>query len=113
MHEMALTEGVVRVLEEQAAVNGYDRVKTVWLEIGELSHVDPHALAFCYEAVARGTIAEGSRLEIVAVPGAAWCMECSASVAVAHRYDACPLCGGHQLTVTAGDEMRIKELEVE
>lgn len=113
MHEMALTEGVIRVLEEQAAVSGYARVKTVWLEIGQLSHVDPDALTFCYQAVTRGTLAEGSLLEILRTPGAAWCMDCSASVAIAQRYDPCPRCGGHQLTVTAGDEMRIKELEVD
>jgi hydrogenase nickel incorporation protein HypA/HybF len=113
MHEMALTEGVVRVLEEQARVNGYSRVKTVRLEIGALSHVAPHALAFCYEAVARGTLAEGSRLEIVSIPGSAWCATCSAAVAIARRYDPCPHCGGHQLRITGGAEMRIKELEVE
>lgn len=113
MHEMAMTEGVVRVLEEQARISDYSRVKTVWLEIGELSHVDPHALAFCYEACTRGTLAEGSRLEILRVAGTAWCTTCSNSVAITQRYDACPRCGGHQLQVTGGNEMRVKEVEVE
>ncbi|MCG7980654.1 MAG: hydrogenase maturation nickel metallochaperone HypA, partial [Candidatus Thiodiazotropha endolucinida] len=31
----------------------------------------------------------------------------------AARYEACPECGSYQLQVTGGDEMRIKELEVE
>lgn len=113
MHEMALTEGVIRVIEEQAKISAYSTVRTVWLEIGELSHVDPHAMEFCYQAVARGTIAEGSRLEIIRTPGAAWCMPCGRSVRIVQRFDPCPLCGGHQLTVTAGEEMRIKELEVD
>jgi hydrogenase nickel incorporation protein HypA/HybF len=34
-------------------------------------------------------------------------------VRVAQRFDACPDCGGYQLQVTGGDELRIKELEVE
>ncbi|MBC7908848.1 MAG: hydrogenase maturation nickel metallochaperone HypA, partial [Rhodospirillaceae bacterium] len=29
------------------------------------------------------------------------------------RFDPCPKCGGFGLAVTAGEEMRIKELEVE
>lgn len=113
MHEMSLTEGVLRILDDQAAVSGYARVKTVWLEIGALSQVDPQAMAFCFDAIKRGTIAEDARLEIVAVPGTAWCMLCSDTVMIAQRFDPCPRCGGHQVTVTGGEDMRIKELEVE
>lgn len=113
MHEMSLTEGVLRILEDQAVVAGYARVKTVWLEIGALSQVDPQAMAFCFEAIKRGTIAEEATLEIIHVPAAAWCMVCSQNVSIAQRYDPCPRCGGHQVTVTGGEDMRIKELEVE
>lgn len=113
MHEMSLTEGILRILEEQAAISGYDRVRTVWLEIGALSQVDPQSMAFCFEAIKRGTIAAEATLEIVPVPGTAWCMLCADTVTIDQRYDPCPRCGGHQVTVTGGEQMRIKELEVE
>jgi hydrogenase nickel incorporation protein HypA/HybF len=114
MHEMSLTEGVIRVLEEQAAQHGFARVKTVWLEIGELSTVVPDAMEFCFGAVAAGNpITADARLEIVRVPGTAWCMDCAKNVHVTSRIDLCPDCGGTMLTVTGGDQMRIKELEVE
>ncbi|MBI3447071.1 MAG: hydrogenase maturation nickel metallochaperone HypA [Magnetospirillum sp.] len=54
MHEMSLTEGVIRILEEQAEAHGFTRIKTVWLEIGELSTVVPDSMEFCFGAVARG-----------------------------------------------------------
>lgn len=113
MHEMSLCEGILQVLEDQAEVQDYRRVKTVWLEVGALAGVEIPALAFSYEVVCRGSLAEGSRLEISAVPATAWCLPCAESVRVEARYDPCPKCGGHQLQVTAGDELRIKELEVE
>jgi hydrogenase nickel incorporation protein HypA/HybF len=114
MHEMSLTEGVVRILEEQARTHGFTKVKTVWLEIGELSHVDPESMLFCFGAVAKGsTVAADAKLEIVRVPGQAWCLDCAAPVALAKRTDVCPKCGGYGLSVTAGEEMRVKELEVE
>lgn len=114
MHEMSLTEGVVRILEEQAAQHGFAKVKTVWLEIGELSSVDPESMAFCFDAVTKGSaVADGARLEIVRIPGQAFCLGCGESVAVANRFDPCPKCGGFGLRVTQGEEMRIKELEVE
>ncbi len=113
MHEMALTEGVLRLLEDQAAAQHFERVRKVWLEIGELSTVDPEALRFCFEAIRAGTLAEDAALEIIRTPGRAYCMDCSKAVRVVQRYDSCPDCGGDRLQVTGGDEMRVKELEVE
>ncbi len=110
---MSLCEGLLQVLEEQARVQHYRRVRTVWLEVGALAGVEIPALAFSYDVVMRGSLAEGSRLEIIEVPGRAWCLHCAASVEIGARYDPCPRCGGYQLQVTGGEEMRIKELEVE
>ena len=70
-------------------------------------------MRFCFSAVTHDSIAAGAALEIVRVPGAAWCMACAITVPLAQRYEPCPDCGGHQLQVTAGDELRVKELEVD
>lgn len=113
MHEMSLAEGVLQILEDQAKSQNYTKVKTVWLEIGELSHVDPDAIAFCFDAVIHGTLADGAKLEIIRTPGQAWCHDCSAHVAVSSLVDPCPKCGGHRTQVTDGDDMRVKELEVD
>jgi len=112
MHEMSLMQSVVSILEEEAARQNFTQVKAVWLEIGKLSHVEPEALRFCFDVVIKDTVADGARLEIVEIPGQAWCMNCSKPVEVAERFDACPDCGGYQPQMTGGDEMRIKELEV-
>lgn len=112
MHEMSLCEGVLQAIEDNARQQHYEKVKTVWLEIGALSGVEVEAMRFCFEVVMKGSIAEGAGLEIVDTPGQAYCMQCMKSVTVTQRYDACPFCGGFQLHVTGGDEMRIKELEV-
>lgn len=113
MHEMSLAEGVLQVMQDAAAREGFDRVKTVWLEIGARAAVETQALAFCFDAVTRGTLADGARLEFVAIPAGGWCLACSQSVVLAPGADACPLCGSYQLQITSGDEMRVKELEVE
>ena len=112
MHEMSLCEGVLQILEEHAVKQGFKRVEKVWLEIGALSGVEIEAMRFCFDAVTRNSLADGAHLEIIEVPGEAWCMKCEKTVIVAQRFDACPHCGGYQLQVTGGDEMKIKELEV-
>jgi hydrogenase nickel incorporation protein HypA/HybF len=112
MHELALTESIVQSIAENAAVHGYSVVTMVRVEIGVLSGVEPDALRFCFDAVARGTIAEGARFEIIAEAGRAWCRACGKSVPILQKYDACPECGGHQLRIEGGEALRIKELEV-
>ncbi len=113
MHEMSIAEGIIQLLEEQAACQGFVRVRTVWLEIGPLAMIEPEALRFCFEAVSRNSLADQARLEIIERPGLAWCLGCGQQVPVRQRYDQCPECGSHQLQVIQGEEMRVKELEVE
>jgi hydrogenase nickel incorporation protein HypA/HybF len=112
MHEMSLAEGMRGVIEDAARAQGFARVRTVWLELGQLAAVEREALRFSFDVVMRGSLADGAALEIVEVPGMAWCMQCSESVPLAERGEPCPRCGSYQLQVTAGTEMRVKELEV-
>jgi len=113
MHEMALAEGVLQLVEDTARRENAHRVKLVVLEIGRLSSVEPEALKFCFEAVARDSIAQGAALEIIAVPGAGWCMLCAETVPLQELFDTCPQCGSHQVQATGGTEMRVKEIEIE
>ena len=109
---MSLAEGVLQLIEDAARQQEFSRVSTVWLEIGQLAGVEVEAMRFCFDAVTRGSLAEGARLEIIATPGSGWCMQCSQTVALTEVFGACPQCGRHQVQVTGGTEMRVKELEV-
>jgi hydrogenase nickel incorporation protein HypA/HybF len=113
MHEMSLAEGVIGIAEDAARREHARRVRTVVLEIGRLSAVEPQALAFCLEVVSRGTLAEGATFSIVDVPGGGWCMRCSREVPMATSYDDCPHCGSGQVQIVRGTEMRVRELEIE
>ena len=113
MHEMSLAEGILQIVEEAAQAEGSSKVKAVWLEIGQLASVEVEALRFCFDAVTRDSVASEARLEIVEIPGQGWCMQCSRNVPVAALYDPCPICGSHQIQVTGGEEMRVRELEIE
>ena len=104
MREMSLTESLVE---------GFSRVRTVRVAIGALGHVEADAVRFCFDAVTRGTIVEGARLDIRTVPGQAWCLDCAKTVRAADRVAACPECGQHRLQVTGGDDLRLDELEVD
>jgi hydrogenase nickel incorporation protein HypA/HybF len=109
---MSLAEGIVDILEEESQRHGFERVLQVRVAVGALGGVEPEALQFCFDAVCRGTLAEGATLNIERVPGQAWCLGCTQVVQLSERYDACPQCGGFELQLQAGDELRLLDLEV-
>lgn len=110
---MSLAEGVLQLIEDAARQQNFASVKTVWLEIGQLSGVEPQAMKFCFDAVTRHSIAQDARLEIIATPGSGWCMACALTLPMNQLYDECPRCGSQQMQVNGGTEMRLKELEVD
>ena len=112
MHEMSLAESMLQLVEETAHREQAKCVKTILIEIGQLACVEPEALKFCFEAVSRRTMAEGSRLEIVSVAGTAHCPRCQCVVPLETLYDACPLCGLQPLPPLSGTEMRVREIEI-
>jgi len=112
MHELALCHSMIEIIEREAVLQAFQRVKVVRLEFGALSCVEPEALRFCFDTATQGTIAEGARLEIITVPAEARCRDCGADRAFRRWGAACPECGGLRLDVRSGDQMRIKDLEV-
>lgn len=113
MHEMSLAGGILRVVEDAAARERFERVRRLVLEAGALAGVEVRALRFALESIAPGTLLDGAAIEIDEVPGSAWCLRCSASVPIRSRLDDCPTCGSAQLAPTGGTELKVRELIVQ
>lgn len=109
MHELSIMQSVIEICRDNA---GGARVLAVTMEVGDLAGVVAEAAEFCFEACSRGTAVEGARLCIERIPGAGSCRDCGALFGIEAYYDPCPACGSHAVTVTAGEELRVKELEV-
>lgn len=111
MHELSLVENLRELIEAEARRLGWSRVKTVRLAVGKLSCILPEALEFCFDAVMAGSLAEGSKLEILSVAGRGRCPSCGQIAEMAELYDLCPECQ-LPLTVVQGLEIVLQELEV-
>ena len=110
MHELSITRSVVAIVSERAAGQRITRVR---LDIGRLSGIVPEAVRFCFDICAAGTPAEGAALEIVEIAGRARCGECHSETTIEALVGRCPACGGPSLTVIAGEELKIREMELE
>jgi|SRR5208282_3702792 len=108
MHELGITQEIVAIVAERS--NGA-QVRRVVLEIGKLSAVLPDAIRFCFDLCSEGTVAEGAQLDIIELPGRARCRACAGAVLLEQPFGQCP-CGCSDLEWLAGEELRIKEMEV-
>lgn len=64
MHEMSLLRGLLSQIARIAQEQGADRVGVVRLRLGPLAHIEPDHLREHFISAARGTVAEGARLDI-------------------------------------------------
>lgn len=112
MHEISLLESVLETLEDQARERNFTQVKQISLEIGALSCVSADALRFGFEVVMKNTLAENAELVIIEMTGQGKCSHCGKIVELETLHDPCSQCGTFGVTVTAGEQMRIKELKV-
>lgn len=110
MHEMSITASLVEICEQNS---GGRRVTSVTLEIGDLSGIMPESVEFCFDVCTQDTLLEGAVLDIERIPGKGNCSGCGAEFPVHAYYEPCPACGGYGVAITAGEELRVKELEVE
>ena len=109
MHELGITQNTVAIVAEHAQGK---KVKRVLLEIGKLSAIMPDAIRFCFDICTLGTVLEGATLEILETPGLARCRQCNAEIPLEKPFGSCS-CGSLQLDLIAGEELKIKEIEIE
>lgn len=108
MHELAITQSVVDAVVDKM---GEARISRVLVEVGVLSGVVPDAMRFCFELVTNGTTLEGAALEITEPIGRARCRRCAAEFETQDLIMFCE-CGSADIDVLAGQELRIKAVEV-
>ena len=109
MHELGIAQEIIEIIAARA---GEGRIARVTLEIGKHALILPDSIRFCFDLCAEGTPAEGARLEIIEIAGLARCRACGAEVALEQPFSACA-CGGVDLQWLSGDEIKIKEIELE
>ena len=112
MHEVSLVENIIAMVEDERRKQAFSQVRTIRLHVGALGCVEPQALQFCFDAVTRGTIADGAVLDIEMIPGRGFCARCERGVPMSERFDACPFCEDTNLRIIAGSELRLAEMEV-
>jgi len=113
MHEFAIAQSLLEIIEQEALPYGGAKVTRVKLLIGKLSGVIPDALRFAFKAISMGGIAEGASLEIEEVPMRTKCNRCGKISILEDPFMICPLCEGTDVELIEGRELEIRSMEIE
>ena len=110
MHEMALAEGILRIVLD--AAEG-EKVRKVRLQVGQLRMVMPGSLEFSFRLMAAATPADGAAIEMNEITAALRCAQCEAEIDLDLPPFNCRRCGSSDIDIRSGDEIVIDAVELE
>lgn len=112
MHELSICQALLSQVTEIAADRGASAVERIIVELGPLSGVEPALLAQAFTIARAASCAAHAALSIELTQVTVSCMSCGAhSQAVPNRL-LCGICGGHRTRIVAGDELRLRRVEL-
>ena len=113
MHEAGLVSVLIENLLELKDRQGAKRIVKFRVVMGELSGVDPEVFAMAYQTMSK-TVEElkDARMEMVKIPARLRCEDCGREFS-GNYFSACPECGSYMKTVLSGEELELREVELE
>lgn len=113
VHELSITENILKISLEAAAAQGASRIRTIRLRMGPFCGVVPECVQMYLDVLGKGTPAEGARIEAHTVPLRVLCRDCGREGEVTRTHIACPHCGSIRLQRLSGREFLVESLEVD
>lgn len=113
MHELSITQSILDISLKAAREQGAARIRSIRLRLGPFSGVVPECVQMYLDLLAKGTPAEGARLEVRQVPLRVLCLDCGREGEITRKSIGCPFCGSLRLRRLSGKEFMVESLEVD
>jgi hydrogenase nickel incorporation protein HypA/HybF len=113
MHELSVTESLLKISVEHAEKANAQRVTDLHIVIGDLASMVDDSIQFYWDIIARGTIAEQATLHFHRVPAELQCNTCSKKYQPTDKELICPDCHRIGAKIIAGEEFFLESIDVE
>lgn len=110
MHELGIAAEIFDLLEEISAEQNLKEIKSVTLEIGELSGVISSYLKECWSVASIGSPFEKTALKIIEIPAVALCA-CGKEFEMMKHSRICPDCKKSDYSIIKGREFTVLQIE--
>ena len=113
MHELGVVFHVIKTVENVAKENNLTEIKSVTLEIGEVSTVIEEYLRKCWKwsTEKKSTMMKQTELLVEKIPAITYCEDCGQNYSTVEHGKKCPHCGSDHTYLLQGNEFNIKEIE--
>ena len=113
MHELAVTESILKTAAEYAEKSNAVKVTDINLVIGKLSSFVDDSISFYWDFVSKETICQGAALHFERPPARLLCQECNNEYLLDDSLTPCPICDSTKIKILSGDEFRIDSIQIE
>ncbi|MFA6939380.1 MAG: hydrogenase maturation nickel metallochaperone HypA [Clostridiaceae bacterium] len=113
MHELSVTENIIKICSQEAAKNKVVKVKEIKILVGELTGLIPESIQYYFDIASIGTKVEGAKLNIAKIPLKIFCNGCKNTSVVKRGDFICPVCEGSDIKLLGGNEFLIDSMEVD
>jgi hydrogenase nickel incorporation protein HypA/HybF len=112
MHEMSITLSMLDIVAGEMKKRGAGSLKSINIQVGELTAVEPRSLLCCFDVCTKDTPLEGAELRIEEVPLSGTCMDCNEEFHMDGLLSLCPKCEGGRISRITGNELDIVSMDV-
>jgi hydrogenase nickel incorporation protein HypA/HybF len=120
MHEVSIAGAIIDSVLDAAKKNEAKKVEEIFIEIGELTALNPDQLKFIFETITSGTVAEGARYEIQVIKPMITCKKCfyRGTLKFFEKLHfflpmiRCPECEAIDVDIIAGRECCVKRIKI-
>jgi len=120
MHEISIARAIIESVLDAAKKNNAKKVTEVYIEIGELTALNPDQLKFIFETITQGTAAQGAFFNISIIKPSIRCKKCSYDGSLEffeklHSFIPvikCPQCDETDVDIIAGRECCVTKIKI-
>lgn len=122
MHEASLSQSIVETVLQYAKTNQAVEIKSVRIDLGELTFFNKEQVSFWIKIGFEKTIARKARIIFKSVPGRLTCAACGFEGEIRMQGDSiyhfalpqfsCPKCQSGKISITQGREAVVKSIRI-
>ena len=115
MHELGIVIEIIKQVDDIAEKNNVNNVKKVVLESGEVSTIVPKYLydVWPWACKKRSKYMKDCKLEIIELKAISYCNNCEKLYDTVPTGKICPYCNKQDTYLVKGNEVNIKNIEVD
>ncbi|MCC7164048.1 MAG: hydrogenase maturation nickel metallochaperone HypA [Anaerolineae bacterium] len=113
MHEFGVAQQMLSLALAYAKQNNAVRITEFSIEMSQAANESEDSLRLHLETLARGTMAEGARVDIQRVPTHLHCLKCGNEFEQEYAGEACPKCSSARVIPKPIDEFKLASIEID